>query len=98
VYCAKHFRREPNAELLTSSILPVLNANFNLPTPLAQAGIERSTRVPTRDSDSRGSMTRLFRQQTLVWRLRADSENGLLIHPIGLGAGAEWHRQNGKAQ
>jgi hypothetical protein len=98
VYCAKHFRREPNAELLTSSILPVLNANFNLPTPLAQAGIERSPRVPTRDSDSRGNLMRLFRQQSLVWRLRAESEGGLLIHLIGLGPGAEWHRQNRKAQ
>src|SRR5882757_7696488 len=92
VYWAKHFRRKPTAELLTSSILPILNANSDQPTTLARAGIERSTRVLIHDSDSRGSLTRLFRQQTLVWRLRADSENGLLIHPIGLGAGAEWHR------
>src|SRR5258706_10485963 len=98
VYWAKHFRREPTAELLTSSILPILDANYAQPTPLARAGIERSTRVLTRDGDSRGSLTRLFRQQTLVWRLRAESENGFLVHVIGLGPGAECHRQNRKAQ
>jgi hypothetical protein len=98
VYCAKHFRREPTAELLTSSIFPILNAKFDQPTPLAQAAIEKSTRILTLDSDSRASMTRLFRQQPLVWRLRAESEDGFLVHVIGLGPGAECHRQNRNAQ